>query len=110
MITEKDFGKWLEDLLDLYGYRWVHFRPARVMRKGKDTYETAYTGYKGFPDYVVCHPELKRLIFIELKSDKGKVSDEQYDWLESLGKSGGEVYIWRPSDRDNIEGILQRKE
>ena len=107
MITEKDFASWLEDLLDLYGYKWVHFRPARVQRQGRDTYETAYTGYKGFPDYVACHLDKKRIIFIELKSTTGKVGDEQYDWLEALGKSGGEVYLWKPEQRDQIEEILK---
>ncbi|KKL26324.1 hypothetical protein LCGC14_2396460, partial [marine sediment metagenome] len=83
-LSEADLASWLEELFDIHGYRWVHFRPARVKRGDKDTYETPYTGSKGFPDYVACHPIKHRLLFVEIKSEDGKVGDEQYDWLCDL--------------------------
>jgi len=59
----------------------------------------------GFPD--LCLVREQRIIFAELKSAKGKVSDEQFIWLENLGKTKAEVYIWRPVDREEIEEILR---
>ena len=39
---------------------------------------------KGFPDLVMCHPKTGELLFIELKTDTGKVSAEQQIWLDAL--------------------------
>lgn len=56
----------------------------------------------GFPDLVMVGSH--RLIFAELKKEKGKATLEQQDWLARLGalerKSGGLVVarLWRPSD------------
>ena len=64
----------------------------------------------GFPDLVLTEEEEKgdRLIFAELKSDKGKVSTSQRAWHEALVHTGKcEVYIWRPLDMDLIERILR---
>lgn len=115
-MKESDFASWLEELLDLYGYYWVHFRPARVQRGGQEIYETPFTGHKGFPDYVMVRNG--RLIFAEIKSEKGRVSPEQQEWIDVLNllnrkrlrmnmMSPVEVYLWRPDDRDSIEEILK---
>ena len=133
--SEADFASWFEELLDTYGYRWMHPRPARVKRGGKEIYETAYSGHKGYLDYTICHEAKQRLLFVELKSETGKVSPDQQLWfdtlkecqqtilLEPLKISNGkaelrlnqytdvltipEVYVWRPSQRDEIEEILK---
>ena len=61
----------------------------------------------GFPDLVLCRAP--RLIFVELKSDRGKVRTEQTFWLDELGGiSSVETYVWRPSDLDEIGRILAR--
>ena len=57
----------------------------------------------GFPDLVLVRHS--RLIFAELKRQKGKLSDEQGLWLNNLLFSGAEVYIWKPSDWNN--GLIQ---
>lgn len=49
----------------------------------------------GWPDLVLLHARTGRLIFIELKSDKGKVSPEQHVWLRTLDMHH-ETYTWRP--------------
>jgi len=49
----------------------------------------------GFPDLVLVHTTTGRLIFAELKSDKGRVRPEQDVWLQHLGKLH-EAYLWRP--------------
>lgn len=60
----------------------------------------------GFPDLVMVRD---KVIFAELKSEKGKVSDTQYDWIKSLAKAKQkDVYVWRPSDWDSIVEVLKR--
>jgi hypothetical protein len=48
----------------------------------------------------------ERQVIAELKSQKGKVTDFQKDWLEKFKLVGAEVYLWRPSDIRDIEEIL----
>lgn len=103
--SENNFMSWILDFAKIKHWRVAHFRGA--WSKDGERYTTPVQAQgKGFPD--LCLVRDKRLIFAELKSSKGKVSPEQYDWLEALGKAGGiEVYTWRPTDRTLIEEILE---
>lgn len=60
----------------------------------------------GFPDCVLAKPG--RLLFVELKSERGKLTQEQAVWLSLLQHSvpGVEVYTWRPADLPRIRAIL----
>jgi hypothetical protein len=62
----------------------------------------------GFPDLCLCHPELKRLVFAELKLDGKEPTEKQNEWLQGLAKVDGiEVYIWHlPADLDEIAEVL----
>lgn len=99
-VTEKDFSKQVEDLLNLFGWRWCHFRPART----EHGWRTALSGYPGFLDYIAVKD---RLIIFELKSENGKVTKEQQEWLDALEACGQEVYLWRPGDIEDIADILR---
>lgn len=49
----------------------------------------------GFPD--TCAVRGDRLLFAELKREKGKTTPAQDDWLTDLRALPGiEVYVWRP--------------
>ena len=72
----------------------------------------------GFPDLVLCRPSDKRIIYIELKSEKGPLTKpapmrpnwtSQEEWIEGLEACGQEVYVFRPSDLDHIMNILKYK-
>ena len=67
----------------------------------------SYHSPKGLPDLILR--KKPRLIFAELKSEKGELSDAQLDWYFDLKESGFEVYIWRPSMFNQIVEILQGK-
>ena len=133
-ISETAFASQIESLLNIYGWRWMHPRPARVRRGGKDVYETAYSGHKGFLDYVAVR--MPRLLFFELKDEKRAMTPEQEAWFEDLSScqlavvneplevKGNkatvvfgmnavpavillpEVYLWRPSQFDEVKEIL----
>jgi len=52
---------------------------------------------KGYPDITIV--KVPRLIFAELKSEKGKISPEQAEWLELLRQCKTvEAYLWRVNE------------
>ena len=105
-MTEKQLQGAVIDAARLLGWRVAHFRPARVMRGGRETYETPVAADgKGFPDLVLVRPP--RLIFAEMKAHSGKLSDQQMEWLSALDHTEAEVYIWRPNDWEG--GVIERK-
>lgn len=62
----------------------------------------------GFPDCCLVRGE--RLVFAELKSELGKVSQAQTEWLDALEQVPGvEVFVWWPTDwlSGRIEEILR---
>lgn len=50
----------------------------------------------GFPDVVVVRDD--RVMFRELKTQKGRLSPEQVQWKEALLEAGADWAIWRPYD------------
>jgi hypothetical protein len=102
-VTEAEFQKIVIDMSHLFGWRVAHFRPARVTRNGKETWETPVAADgRGFPDLVLA--KAGRTLFRELKTNSGKVSDEQHEWLKATGGK-----VWRPRHLDSglIEEILR---
>jgi len=100
--TEADFMGQVIELAHLGGWRVHHTRPAWT---GKG-WRTPIQGDPGFLDLVLVRKRGKRVrvIIAELKSDKGRVTDDQREWLGLLeGCKGVEVYLWRPT---NFEGII----
>lgn len=60
----------------------------------------------GFPDEVLLNKTQKRVLFIEFKSEKGRVRPAQKEWIEALQLCGQEAAIWRPSDMEQIVKVL----
>ena len=59
----------------------------------------------GFPDLVLVRPP--RLLFVELKSERGELTAAQQDWWRAIaGVPGVEYYCWRPRDRDRWLEVL----
>lgn len=97
-ISEKEFQAQVIELARLFGFRVYH------------TFDSRRSA-KGFPDLVLVHPRdhdkgFARVIFAELKSERGKLSGEQKEWIALLRQTILEVYIWRPSDWPKIQTIL----
>lgn len=81
----------------LQGWLVHHCRPARS-EKG---YRTPIQGDRGFPDLVLARE--RRVIFAELKTERGVLSNAQHRWINALYDL---VYMWRPSDWPEIEKVL----
>lgn len=73
----------------------------------------------GFPDLVLIKIKSEQgarnetdvsgeLIFVELKTDIGKLTPKQVEWLSLLKACGCETYLWRPSMWDEIIARLQQ--
>jgi hypothetical protein len=52
----------------------------------------------GWPDVALVHPKGRRFMVRELKSQRGKLTRDQVDWLAALGGAGVDVGVWRPMD------------
>ena len=80
---------------------------ALAQRCGWDRYHTfsSRRSPQGFPDLLLCRPP--RVVFAELKSERGRLTPHQEHWLDLLRRCPGiEVYLWRPSDFDRIVKTL----
>jgi len=95
VVTEADLREQVRDLCKLFGWK-ISF-----------TWKS-YHSPKGFPDLVLCNPGQHRVVFAELKSEKGKLTIEQVEWIDALTHCGQEVYLWRPSDFEEIVAILRQ--
>ena len=99
-ISEKQFQKQVIEFAQLRKWKVAHFRPARVMVNGKETWRTPVSGDgEGFPDLILARRG--KVLFRELKAESGKASPEQLAWLYEVGGK-----IWRPSMWAMIEKEL----
>ncbi len=92
-LTEKQFQAQVIELARYCGWLLYH------------TYDSRRST-PGFPDLVLARDN--RIIFAELKTEKGRISAAQKEWAEKLTKTPAEYYLWRPSDWESIEKILAR--
>jgi hypothetical protein len=92
-LTEKDFQRQVLDLARILG--WSSYHP--MLSKWSE---------RGWPDLAMVRPP--RLVFAELKSERGRTSVHQERWLALLGACDGvEVFLWRPSDLERIAEVLR---
>ena len=96
-ISEQELENAICELLDTFGIYYHHDRPARTGRVagGKAVWRNHFRGPKGFPDLMIVG---SKVIFAELKSQRGRLSPEQTEWLRRLKKAGADTYVWRPSE------------
>ena len=92
------------DMAHLFGWIVAHFRPA-LTQSGRWVTPVQADG-KGFPDLVLVRDEI---LYVELKSERGRLSLEQRMWIEAIRAAGGEAHLWRPTDWLNgtVEAALR---
>lgn len=62
----------------------------------------------GEPDLRMVHPVWRRMIWAELKDEKGELTRKQEDVFRIMVRAKQEYYHWRPSDMDEIERVSSR--
>lgn len=90
-MSEADLQQKVIELARWAGYLHYHTVDSRKSRPG-------------FPDLVLVHTQTGRVVYAELKAEKGRVTDAQQQWLTLLGKRS-EVHLWRPADWDS--GVIR---
>ena len=112
-MTEAQFQRSVIELAQLNGWKVAHFRPAQ---NGRGNWRTPVAADgAGFPDLVLVRD---RVIFAELKTDRGRVRPEQQAWLDALtearvkAQTSGvlDVVIWRPKDWPDILATLNTRQ
>jgi hypothetical protein len=103
-LTEREWQQQVTELAELCGWHWAHWRAART-EHGWRTPVSGTIG-AGFVDLILIHPRRHRALFVELKSDVGRLSDEQRTVHGVLRQAGLEVDVWRPRDWERVVGAL----
>lgn len=101
-MREAAFAHQIEYLLELHRWLWCHYEPA-VRQSGR--WATPLRGHKGAPDYMAVRDG--RLIFVEIKGDRGRVSNEQAAWMCELMDAGIETHLWYPHDIEAAKEALR---
>ena len=90
--SEKEFQQELVDLARQQG--WLVYHPYDSRRSEA-----------GYPDLTMVHLR-HGVIWAELKTRDGKVTDAQSAWLTALQDAGQRAYLWRPVDWPSIVAVL----
>jgi hypothetical protein len=107
-MTERELQSAVIQLARLFGWRVAHFRPA-ITSKGWRTPVEADGA--GFPDLVLARD---RILYAELKSDRGRLTEAQLEWQAAIEHAGGEHHVWTPEhwadgtiDRALVPGLRE---
>jgi len=92
-LSEKAWQDQVIQLAQMYGWRVYHPFDSR-------------RSVPGYPDLTLVN---KTLVMAELKTDRGRLSPEQREWLEALDAAGVETHVWRPRDVDAVVARLFRR-
>lgn len=101
-MNETEWQQSVIELAQAYGWRVAHFRAAKTERGWRTPVQADGAG---FPDLVLVRPP--ELLFAELKSDKGRLSPDQVQWLSDLALCGIVAEMWRPRDFDAVHERLK---
>ena len=93
-MSEKRFQASVLELAQICGWHCYHTHDSRRSEPG-------------FPDLVLVRGD--RLLFRELKTDKGRMSPAQVQWIIELSGAGADVCVWRPHDWPVIEQQLKQR-
>lgn len=96
-MTEDQLTETVIELAQFYGWKVVHFRPARIGGR----WMTAVQGDVGSPDLLLARGGV--VLAVELKTERGRVMPAQVDWGVALGDT---YRLWRPRNLDEIRTEL----
>ena len=92
-MTERDLSRQVAELAALFGWKRYHSWLSKHSPAG-------------YPDLTLCRGH--RLVFSELKGEKGRLTPAQLEWLDALsGVRSVSTHVWRPSSWPEIESVLR---
>ena len=97
-MTEEELLTGVTEALELYGYVWTHSRRS----------DKALTmGHQGVPDVIAARKG--RVVFLELKTEKGQLSGQQWAWWNAIDPANFQLLhertsfvLVRPSNLDDV--------
>ena len=92
-MTEAQFQQQIIAMARLLGWRVYHTHDSRRSEPG-------------FPDLTLVRD---RIVFLEVKTETGRLSPEQADWIAAINAAGGAALVVRPSMWDEIVHALRRR-
>ena len=98
-ISEAEFKNVVISIAKRYGWLIHHDLPAQ---NGRGKWATHIQGDAGFPDLLMVHPISGKILAVELKAEKGKLSPLQKRWLMAFDVSATFNSVWKPSDMEYI--------
>ena len=100
-LTESQFQRQVTDLAESYGWGWLHLERAQT----PNGWRTVASGTlsAGFPDLLLVKG--RRVLFVELKGQRGALSPSQSNLLNGPLKEA-EHYVWRPDDWAQVMDVL----
>lgn len=104
-LRESEVQRLVTDAAVLFGWSWVHFRPART-EHGWRTPVSGPLG-AGWPDVFLANPRTHRILAVEVKGHGGHVSDDQARVHALLRASGLEVHVVGPAEVDAFLEVLR---
>ncbi len=95
-------------LEDLTEKEWVAQGVQLARQMGWKRYHTFRSDRSepGWPDDALVRD---RLLLIEWKTEKGKLSDAQKEWIRALINAQVEVYVARPRHLDDLATVLRAR-
>jgi hypothetical protein len=92
-VTEREFQQQIIDTARLLGWKCYHTFDSRRSEAG-------------YPDLCLVRD---RIVWLECKTEAGRVSPAQADWIAAINAAGGNALVVRPSQWDEIVRSLKAK-
>jgi hypothetical protein len=100
-MSEDDFKRKVIELAKWNKWLVTHFHPVKLP---SGRWATPLEGDAGLPDLVLARDGV--VLLAELKSDTGKPTPEQVQWLTAAGQHGR---LWAPADWQDVVSELSRR-
>ncbi len=91
--SEAELQRQVVQLAEVLGWSWYHTHDSR-------------RSPAGYPDLHFWHTRKKASVFVELKTEKGKLRPAQVDTIATMGAAGLQVQVLRPSHW--IDGTVRK--
>lgn len=93
-ITEAQWQRTVMELALWQGWRVYHVPDSRRVTD------------RGYPDLTLVHPDRGQVVWLELKTNRGRLKPDQREWIAALRRAGQRAYVARPRDVERVEALL----